>query len=559
MEERTFGYPMLRPGLLCVEVEKGSYVERGTSSFLVKGRRLHPVVSRLLRALDGRRTLGELEAALPDKLQPLFETLLQQLQVHDMVMEGPAEPEAGDHPNGSTLSFLQERSSRWREAFSDWSRLPITVGGSPALVPPLARSLTASGAGNLRILAGSAGPGDKGVAASAIAEGAYDAGALLVYLTEGLPIGEEAVLLERLAARHGTCLFGGIHEGIGVIGPESAEGPHAGLEAMGRIAPGGLPFTAAARAVLSSLAAFEALNARLAPWSDSPGETELRRSRLRIVRADGSVSLHDSRVALSGGRPIAAMPEPVAELPPPQDPAFAPWFDASFGLFAWAEVDGPEYPLPHRAVALRSSLGADATICDWGVDPDSAEERTLLLAVAAFESGRIGHQAGPGVSPLIAARSEAELSAAANALAQALSPSFLAQFPRRPVAPKDLDDPDGLMLARLAHRFEGSVPALWLAGSESAQAFLAWAMVGPWTGAAAAPSASRALTEAIGNALSALQRGAPAFRQAMAKLPPSAEAGSSASHPRKRFRLHFVEAPHLPTGIFLGYAKAEAP
>jgi hypothetical protein len=524
-----------------------------------------------------------LRAALPEKLRPLFETMLTELESRGMLIEGLGAATVRGHPYESTLLFLQEHSTRWQDAFANWSRLPLTIGGAPALVPLLVRALIASGASNLRIVAGSLDPEDQaeidalaaehaghhesfrcnGADPSAVVDGDRDAGALLVWLTQAIPTPEEAALLTRLAACHGTCLFGGVHGGIAVLGPETADGPSAWMDILARAEPGDVPFTAAAGAVLSSLTAFEVLHARLAPWSDQPDEEDWRQGHVRVVRADGSVSTHDSRAALSGARAITATSTAETLLPAPRDAEFAPWFDPVVGPFGWAEVDGPEYPLPHRAIALQPTVagGGTAIVSDWGHDPDAAEERALMLAIAASESARVGHAAAAGISPLFAARSEEELLGTSGAVARATMPSFTARFGVRPVDAQLLDDPEARMLAQLARLYTGSYPALRIAGKEGTDTFLAEATVGAWTAAAASHSAARALIEALGDALSAFQRGAAAYRQLAAPLPSlSAAAASAFPDPPEldpwppRTELHRIDTPHLPSGIYVGYA-----
>ncbi len=530
---------MLKPSVLYTRVDEGVYVQSGTRSFVVKGRKLYPLIARLLNLMDGQRSLDELRTVIPEQYRQVFERLLSSLEKHRMLTSGPHDAIRDNHPYADTLRYLQETSRQWERCFNDWSCLPITVTGSPALIPLLLKSLLRSGAGHLNVLASSVDKANRDTINTLAAEHAPNhtnfrfnwfgeadndshcggSDAMLIHLTNQPVTPDHAQVLRQLAARHGPCVCGGLSNGMAIVGPEAVAEVQPWLELLQLAPDSGQPFPAAAQAVLSALLAFEALQARLAPWSDDPGTLEWRQGHCYIVRHDGSVETHDSSVSRISQRTLAADQPSSVVKPPPSNPAWRAAFDPVSGYLAWAAPDDPEYPLAHRTIALTGALaGANGTtICHWGLDPAAAEKRTVMQAMAAFESLRVGHSATPGQSPLLAGSSKAELSAVALAYALAAQPDYIADNPPRSIRIESIEDADVQMLIRLARLYTDSLPELWVAGSIAAGSCIAWATVAKWTATAAAASFNSALLEALGDALSALQRGSVASRQ---KMPP---------------------------------------
>jgi len=609
---------MLKSGVLHAQVEAGTYVELGERSFFVRGEKLFPIVSRILHSLDGSRALDEIRASLPEKLAPLLDQLVDHLVRQRMLTSGPPEAIPDDHPHASTLGFFRDATSRWRECFEEWSQARITLMGSRELVAALARAIVSTAAGHVAIVdldavdpeavdaervdpaaryARKIGPvnlrgeshidgrSPPEVRLPSVCEALGFAAAmrrpreprsLLLYLGAEPPDEDVLDRIGALAGRHEVTMIGAVCGDIGIVGPDCRNGlaPWRGL--IARVDSQAQPFTRAAVRVLASLLAFEAMQERIAAWSDDPQESAKRETQFRVVRNDGSVSSHDSEVFLASGRSLHndAPDEPLVA---PTDPSLTRFFDPAAGLFSDATVPGPEYPLAHRAVALSyASPEGEArqrTLYDWGLDPAGAEQRLMAQAFAALVAGSTGHVAAPGVSVLIASASEETSRAFAMSYARATLPDFLREHSPQARAIAITDSADVQVLARLIRLYSGHLPTLWTAGSAAAGsaepgACIAWANAGDWTAVAIAPDLQSAMFEALGETLSAFQLGRLTDRQMawplseLRRVVSPREAGDGNDPPstpaiEAPVALHYVAAtdPCLPVGMYVGRAR----
>ena len=599
--------PMLKSGVLHARVEAGTYVELGERSFFVRGEKLFPIVSRILDSLDGSRPLDEIRAALPEKVMPLLDQLLDHLVRQRMLTSGPPEAIPEDHPHASTLHFFRDATSRWRECFEEWSQARITLMGSRELVPALARAIVSAAAGHVGIVdseivdsemvdstirdAQTIDPGN--LQGPSHSNGTYpplglpsacevlsfaaairqqrEPRSLLLYLGAEPPDEDALGRIEALASRHEVTMIGAVCGDIGIVGPDCRNGLAPWQALTTRVGGQAQPFTKAAVRVLASLLAFEAMQERIAAWSDDPQEGARRETQFRVVRNDGSVSSHDSEVFLASGRSLVndVPDEPVAA---PTDPSLTRFFDPAAGLFSDATVPGPEYPLAHRAVTLSYASpggeGRQQTLYDWGLDPAGAEQRLMAQAFAALIAGNTGHVAAPGVSLLIASASEEASRALAMAYARATLPDVLRALSPQARAIATTDSPDVQVLARLIRLYSGSLPILWTSGSAESGACIAWANIGDWTAVAVAPDLQAAMFEALGETLSAFQLGRLTDRQSVwplseirrVALPREASDGNdppSASAIEAPIALQYVAAtdPCLPVGMHVGHVR----
>jgi hypothetical protein len=528
---------MIKPSVVCVEIDEGTYIESGSNSFVIGNRRLFPVIERILANLDGRAPPEHVRAALPDKVHPLFDQLLANLEEFRMLTTGPGGAALDAHPFREVFLYLQEASRDAQACFADWSRLPITVAGSPARIPAILNHLQASGAANVTVPTDELAAGDRPA----------DPDALLICAYDERPLPAVLDGLRALAALHGRGIFAAVCGDLAVIGPEAQGdlGPWPELLDLAPETPE--PLVPLAASVLSALIAFEALQARLAPWSDDPAEAVRRRTLFRLLRNDCRVTSHDARAALASKRPFAATAPAPNHEPAPLEEASRPLFDDTVGLLRWADAEGPDYPLAHRAVSNRQR-----TIRHWGIDFAAAEERCLALALGMFADG-------------VAARSEEGLRSLAAAYALAAAP------PRRivPVSPDSLDDADLQVLIRLARLYWGEAPRLWLSGTRENGGCVGWARLSGTTCAVPAPGEQEALFEALGDLLSGLQRGIAADRQALrpcgdlAAMPlpetgPSTLADYLSAGPEGEAAFDYFEDPDDPLrafGYFVGRAE----
>jgi hypothetical protein len=571
--------PLLKAGVLHAQVEGGTYIELGDRSFFIRGDKLYAVIVRLLESFSGTRTAAEIRAALPEKLAPLFDQLLEQLLRQRMLTGGPPEAIADDHPFAATLHFLRDATPRWQDCFAEWSQARISVMGAAELLPLLARGLLSAGAGRVAVI-------DMEDKAAALSDGAAAScerlspaaalrlpkqpRSLLLYLGADAP--DEATLarIEALAGVHETTIVAAVCAGTGIVSPDCHAGLATWRNLAARVTDTGAPFTRAAFNVLASLLAFEALQERIAAWSDDAGEAGRRKTQFRVVRSDGSVSSHDSAVFLASGRSLGSSAAEAEEaLVAPADPSLTRFFDPAAGLFSDAAVPGPEYPLAHRAVTLHyaSAYGeaCTRTLYTWGLDPDDADRRLMAQAFATLLAQRQGHVPAPGISPLVAASSPEQASAQATAYAIATLPDFLCHNPPCVAAISSDNSAAVQMLARLIHLYAGALPAVWTAGDAQAGACIVWAKVAEWTVAAVAPDIDAGVAEALGEALSAFQLGRLTDGQdawplaALRRLPLADAASSNVDNiaAPSAAAVHYVAAddPSLPAGLCVGHAR----
>lgn len=579
--------PLLKTGVLHARVEDGTYIELGERNFLVRDEKLFPVVSRLLSCFDGERPADAIRASLPPKLAPLFDRLFDSLVRHRMLSSGPKQAFPADHPHAETLHFFREATSRWREAFEDWTQARIVLAGSPETMPTLARALASAGAGPLSIVAPEAAdaesaaetrerlraqvPPDCAVLDRAAAlRLPKTPRSLLLHLDIAWPPDAAAAEIEALAGSHEVVIAAAVRGGVGIVGPDCGADPAPWRALSARLPASGPPFTRAAIRVLASLLAFEAMQERIALRSDDPDEHARRRSQFRLVRNDGSVSSHDLDVFLAGGRSLeAAAPEMSPDTRP--NPQTMRFFDPATGPFRDADVPGPEYPLAHRAVALIAPRpgedDAQEVLCAWGLDPASAERRLMLDAFATLATRGTGHAPAPGRSPLVAAGTADDARAQAMALALAAHPGFLLTHPPRAYAVSADDAADVQVLLRLIHLYAGALPLVRCAGDASAGACIAWVDIDDRTAVGVAPDVAMALAEALGEALSEFQLGRPTDRQA--RWPWSSLRAASASAAvdcaavdcaaidSAAVMADYIEVrpPWLPSDVHLGHAQ----
>jgi hypothetical protein len=569
--------PLLKTGVLHAQVEDGTYIELGERNFLVRDEKLFPVVSRMLSCFDGERPADAIRASLPPKLAPLFDRLLDSLVRHRMLSSGPNQAFPADHPHAATLHFFRDATSRWREAFEDWTQTRIVLAGSPETMPMLARALASAGAGPLSIVAADAADAESAAETRerlraqvppdcAVLDRATalclpkTPRSLLLHLDIASPPDAAASEIEALARSHEVVIAGTVRGGLGIVGPDCGADPAPWRALSARLPASGPPFTRAAIRVLASLLAFEAMQERIALRSDDPDEHARRRSQFRLVRNDGSVSSHDLDVFLAGGRSLeAAAPEASPDAHP--DPQTMRFFDPATGPFRDAGVPGPEYPLAHRAVALIAPRSGDddgqEVLCTWGLDPASAERRLMLDAFATLATRGTGHAPAPGRSPLVAAASADDARTQAMALALATHPGFLFTHPPRAYAVSADDAADVQVLLRLIHLYAGALPLVRCAGDASAGACIVWVDIGDRTAVAVAPDAAMALAEALGEALSGFQLGRPTDRQARWPWSSLRAPSASAAVDCAAIKWDYIEvrAPWLPSDVHLGHAQ----
>jgi hypothetical protein len=533
-----------------VPVEDGVYFEAGQDNFLLKGRGIFPLVSRMVALLDGTRTREALEAVIPEKARPLFALLLAELERKKMLQLVPdgveaALPETIRALYADSIGYLKDQLADWPTAFRRWRETPIIAAGAGLSHRVMVRNLLGSGVRRLFVALEESedAAADRSAIAATVAEAVgrdrevavrwldsaeTEAEAAAVesrslYVGDDVPSARDSLFHRLIGLDRPGTLAGGIFRGTGIVGPELGDGvPLLGVwERISESGPN-VPYPRAARAILGSVMAFEALKSLVFVESTDPAQRGWLRRHCYRVGPDTTIQVH----ALAPASVAATAPS----LAPGADAAAAdddPLFDPLAGSLRWDEFVGQEFPLPHRAIAIRTRPGGtfDGAVEQWALTPQDLDARTTARALEAL--GQAGVELSPAVpgcawSPVVAARDEPTWRAEARAQATARHECFLSRAKPARLDPESLSgDDDAAMLLRLVRLYTGSMPALWLFGGGGGWgACLACVAVDGQLSRAAASTPSKALVEALGDALSAVQTGRLPERQRQPFLGP---------------------------------------
>lgn len=521
-------HPAVKDGVRLAAVAEGAYLEHAGRSFVLRGRGLHPLIARMLSAIDGGQAPELIEAALPEAARPLFRTLLDRLGAAAMLTSGARALIADDHPHADTLRFLREATPDWRTWFATWSTRPIAIDAPPPIAALLARRLAECGAGS-------------------VVEGGVVADARLLIAVED---GSATSSGRAYHARPDTCLVARPHaDGAVLVGRRDGD-----VEAAWRTiaaATVGERLAPLARETLSAMLAFEAL------WSCAPADAD-REGRaaftdVRVLRADGRVVRHPAAIATASGRLDVAAPAPIVA----PSAADGDWFDPAVGPFQRVDDDLAPYPLAHCSLVLRAGPAAGATVRGWGLDADAAEAAALEQAIAMFEAARTGWSPAAGRSPVVVAADEARFRADAGALARVALPGYAACLPREAVDPNDVRGDDARTLLRLLRLYAGRWPTLWT--TRAGPVVVTWARLDGHDAVGVSIDPERAWTDVLGDLLSAVQVDAPSTRQAgwpITALRDAPTTGDDAAPPvvGHRCRIVRLTGDHLG-GRVVGYAE----
>lgn len=515
----------LKPGLIHVAVDDGTYFELGARNFLIRNAKLYPVIHRIVEAMSRGSAPDEVRRALPPTVHRLFDELLVQLRHNRMVTTAPPLSfAAGSGAFRETLLYLQEVTSDAWAAYDAWTRSPIALCGPEQVADDVAVHLARSGATNL-ILLGGAPDGradrlrgriapDVGSATVHILHAAVHSElsgdtqtpTLLIHIAVPRECDALRAQNEDLASAYDVVVYGGIGPAVALVGPSAKAGLGDG-PALLALAPAEPPLTPSAITAAAALIAFEALRVRAAPWMDEPDALLQAANRFLLLGNDLRPRSHDARLALANGR----LP-PVRDSTPHWQPEALiaetqPLFDDH--VLAWAPVRGPEYPLAHRSVTVAAAVDHKERmeVVAWGVDFAAAEANVIAQAVAILaeraESRTVPEE---GWGSFVADPDEARARSAA--CAHALAP----QARPIPLCPQSAVDNDLRMLLRLARLYHGSLPELWGARMDDG-AGVGWARIGKQVCAGVGTSLEDALTDALGDLLSSMQCGAQPSRQ----------------------------------------------
>ena len=574
--------PLLKSHVVYVPVEEGVYFQAGQNSFLFKGRGLFPLVTRIVSLLDGTRTVPALESIVPEKAHALLGLLLGELErarmLHMVVdtSEAPL-PKHVEELYSGTIGFLKDETPHWPGVFRNWRETRIIAAGAGLSYRVMVRNLMRSGARRLVLaLDQPEDPsGDRAAVTASVAEAksrdaeivadwadseqAVEAaradGARILYVSDAVPP-HDSLFLRLTALERPDSLAGGIYRGAALVGPEGADGPSL-LPIWERIAnkSAGPPYSRAARAILGSVVAFEALKSLGAAEAAEPERRDWLRRHCCHLRPDSTIEIHQ----LAPEAPAPASDSTPAEAAEPR-PDDGPLFDPATGCLQWEDFAGAEFPLPHRAIRLQMDSGAGLAsdpVTQWALTPQDIDERATaraLESLAELESPAAA-VAGSAFSPALANRDEAAWRLEARANAVARHPEFLSKAPPIRIDPESVADQDARMLIRLVRLYTGHLPNLWLLGGGAVS--IACVGVEGQLFRTAAASPGKAFVEALGDALSTLQmsrrpeRQQPAFLGPLAAIEPDPELPPTALDSVPGFaaaEFRFFEARLFPGG-----------
>jgi hypothetical protein len=236
------------------------------------------------------------------------------------------------------------------------------------------------------------------------------------------------------------------------------------------------------------------------------------------VRPDNTTEVHN--LVPEPSAPASDSPPDLAAEPRPDD---SPLFDPVAGCLQWEDFAEAEFPLPHRAIRIQPDPAggpASEPITQWALTPQDVDERATARALESLAESQSPAAAvdGSAFSPVLAARDEASWRQEAQANAVARHPAFLAKAPPVRIEAESVADQDARMLIRLVRLYTGDLPHLWLLGGRAVS--IAFVAVKGQLYRAAAAAPARALIEALGDSLSAVQTGRRPERQQPAFLGP---------------------------------------
>jgi hypothetical protein len=541
--------PLLKSYVAFVPVENGVYFEAGLDSFFLKGRGIFPLVTRMASLLDGTRPVTAIESVIPEKARPLFALLLAELERKQMVHMVPdaaetALPGSVEDRYASSIHYLKDQTPNWFAVFRRWRETPILAAGAGLSYRVMVRNLLRSGVRHLLLaLDASEDPSaDRSAVAASVAEAAgrdeeivvqwldsasavADAatgGARIVYVSDDVPLAEGSLFRRLIALERPGTLAGGIVRGSALVGPEFGDGIPL-LSTWDRFSAEGpgLPYSRATRAILGSVVAFETLKSLIFDESTDPGQRGWLQRHCYRLHPDTTIEVH-SLAPPGVGQAGAPAPAEANAAGPDDDPLF----DPVTGSLRWDDFAGAEFPLPHRAIAIRTQVSDGGPTPDpvtqWALSPQDLDERATARALEALaEADRPAiAAAGCSSSPVVAARDEAVWREEARAQAIARHAMFLSGAAPVRIDPETVADQDARMLLRLVRLYTGAVPRLWLLGGTGCGACVACVDVDGQLSRAAAATAGKAILEALGDALSALQLGRPPDRQRQPFLGP---------------------------------------
>lgn len=514
--------PLLRPSVIYAPVVSGVYVELGDRNFLIKGAKLAALIVRLIGVLNGRNAVGAIRQELPEAAKPMFDAMLKSLDENGMLVNGPIGLIAPELITSPIARLLQDTTEHWEQGVADFLTHRITVWSDAEKAISLVRSLLAMGAREIAIvdtgfddhrLAGLQEIGLEGAANFRVvspesAALAGDQSPLIFLGTEDAF--RQTPMLAAAALAHDVVFPAILMPACALVGPAFEGGIDNWNAVPLDVLPVGDVFPAASVEVTAALLAMELIQG-LAARHGSRETAEQRSRQIHVVHADGTVRRYDREVLLASGRTIPA--EFSGAKVGIDGLAGEPSFDPDIGVFEPEAPDQPPFPLCHQAMRIyrAGASGQDqwTRLESWGVTAQDAFDRVMLQACEFLAAETPEAKNSIAVA---ARRSPEEASSLAGAIARSAHAANGPSLPRRPIDIEMDCDADGRMLIRLARLYWRENPEVTVSELD-AETSVAWACLGEVTAVGIGCSIAEAVTEALGEVVSAIQRGQLSGRQ----------------------------------------------
>jgi hypothetical protein len=399
------------------ETDDGVWFEAGDKSFLLKDRKLYPLVERFVSMIDNGVPVAHIIQKAPAPLQAFFPKLMDSLLAHGMVL-----PVDEDYPHAEALTehsgadelykVLEDRlqGAALSEALARWHGASVALVGNGYALKAAASALAASACRALLVQwesnpAVHAGADEVARAVNdfahprcnvtfrtgAIAVDELAQADLVVYASDdGNPqTAREVDAILRRSGRPGA--IGANFGGRACVLPPVEEGRVGLVELLHWLPPAD---PEAASHSPTSLSITGCVVAQAALYQFFGFDQDKRRGMVSVVTPELEVAPHSLVPAggVSAGlrefshAPQFEMPEARAlETFETMKLGLAPWFDTLLGAFAVGSDDGiQQMPLLQYPVEVRRPAhpDGDAMVIGWGLDLGQAGIRALCDAVA---------------------------------------------------------------------------------------------------------------------------------------------------------------------------------
>ena len=135
----------------------GIVFEAGAESFAIKGKQLYPIVSKFIHLMDIGYTARKIIDAIPEKITPLFENLLRELQRNNMlfcqISDSRKILDAEQVPNSEFVKFLQDNIDiDFSDKLEQWRLSNLLIIGDGYALKSAMSSLLETGIGQIDLL-----------------------------------------------------------------------------------------------------------------------------------------------------------------------------------------------------------------------------------------------------------------------------------------------------------------------------------------------------------------------------------------------------------------------